>query len=51
MNLSKLQANYDFTGRTALVTGGAGVLGFEIARTLVAIRNGRRGQSQRSPKM
>jgi NAD(P)-dependent dehydrogenase (short-subunit alcohol dehydrogenase family) len=35
MNLSKLQANYDFTGRTALVTGGAGVLGFEIARTLV----------------
>lgn len=35
MNLTELQANYDFTGRTVLVTGGAGVLGFEIARTLV----------------
>ena len=35
MNLSELQSFYDFTGRTALVTGGAGVLGFEIARTLV----------------
>lgn len=35
MNLSELQSNFDFTGRTALVTGGAGVLGFEIARTLV----------------
>ena len=35
MNLTELQANYDFKGRTALVTGGAGVLGFEIARTLV----------------
>ena len=35
MNLNELQSSYDFTGRTALVTGGAGVLGFEIARTLV----------------
>ena len=35
MNLTELQANYDFTGRTVLVTGGAGVLGFEIAHTLV----------------
>jgi len=35
MNLTELQSFYDFTGRTALVTGGAGVLGFEIARTLV----------------
>jgi len=35
MNLSELQSNYDFTGRTVLVTGGAGVLGLEIARTLV----------------
>ena len=35
MNLTELQANYDFKGRTALVTGGAGVLGFEIVRTLV----------------
>jgi NAD(P)-dependent dehydrogenase (short-subunit alcohol dehydrogenase family) len=35
MNLNELQALYDFTGRTVLVTGGAGVLGFEIARMLV----------------
>jgi len=35
MNLTELQSSYDFTGRTALVTGGAGVLGFEIARMLV----------------
>lgn len=35
MNLEELQSNYDFTDRTVLVTGGAGVLGFEIARTLV----------------
>jgi NAD(P)-dependent dehydrogenase (short-subunit alcohol dehydrogenase family) len=35
MNLNELQSFYDFTGRTALVTGGAGVLGFEIAHTLV----------------
>jgi NAD(P)-dependent dehydrogenase (short-subunit alcohol dehydrogenase family) len=35
MNLNELQAHYDFTDRTVLVTGGAGVLGFEIARTLV----------------
>src|SRR5215212_929432 len=35
MNLNELQSFYDFTGRTVLVTGGAGVLGFEIVRTLV----------------
>ena len=35
MNLTELQSNYDFTDRTVLITGGAGVLGFEIARTLV----------------
>ena len=35
MNLHEIQSFYDFTGRTVLVTGGAGVLGFEIARTLV----------------
>ena len=35
MNLKELQSLYDFTGRTVLVTGGAGVLGFEIVRTLV----------------
>jgi NAD(P)-dependent dehydrogenase (short-subunit alcohol dehydrogenase family) len=35
MNLEELQSLYDFTNRTALVTGGAGVLGLEIVRTLV----------------
>jgi len=35
MNLEELRSLYDLSGRTALVTGGAGVLGFEIARTLV----------------
>ena len=35
MNLNELQSCYDFGGRTVLVTGGAGVLGFEIVRTLV----------------
>ena len=34
MNLEELQSLYDLTDRTALVTGGAGVLGFEIVRTL-----------------
>ena len=34
MKLHEIQSFYDFTGRTVLVTGGAGVLGFEIARTL-----------------
>ena len=35
MNSEKLQSFYDFTGRTVLVTGGAGVLGLEIVHTLV----------------
>jgi NAD(P)-dependent dehydrogenase (short-subunit alcohol dehydrogenase family) len=35
MNPEELQSLYDFTDRTALVTGGAGVLGSEIVRTLV----------------
>ena len=35
MNLEELQSLYDFTDRTALVTGGAGVLGLEIVRALV----------------
>ena len=35
MNLNEFQSFYDFRGRTVLVTGGAGVLGFEIAHTLV----------------
>ena len=34
MNLEELQSFYDFTDRTVLVTGGAGVLGLEIVRTL-----------------
>jgi NAD(P)-dependent dehydrogenase (short-subunit alcohol dehydrogenase family) len=35
MNLDKLRAGYDFTARTVLVTGGAGVLGLTIVRALV----------------
>lgn len=35
MNLVELQSLYDLTDRTVLVTGGTGVLGLEIARTLV----------------
>ncbi len=34
MNLDELRSLYDLTGQTALITGGAGVLGGEIARTL-----------------
>jgi hypothetical protein len=30
MNLDELRSLYDFTDRTVLVTGGAGVLGFGI---------------------
>jgi NAD(P)-dependent dehydrogenase (short-subunit alcohol dehydrogenase family) len=37
MNLDELSSLYDFTGRTALVTGGAGVLGSEIACALVGL--------------
>jgi NAD(P)-dependent dehydrogenase (short-subunit alcohol dehydrogenase family) len=35
MKLGELQAMYDFTGRTVLVTGGTGVLGLGIVRALV----------------
>ncbi len=35
MNFEKLRSFYDFTDRTVLVTGGAGVLGLEIVHTLV----------------
>jgi NAD(P)-dependent dehydrogenase (short-subunit alcohol dehydrogenase family) len=35
MNLEELQSFYDFTDRTVLVTGGAGVLGLEIVGALV----------------
>ena len=35
MDLKTIQSLYDFSGRTALVTGGAGVLGSEIACALL----------------
>ncbi len=35
MDLNKLARMYDFTGRTVVITGGAGVLGSEIVRVLV----------------
>lgn len=35
MNHDELHAFYDFTGRTALITGGTGGLGAEIARALM----------------
>ncbi|MEJ2007188.1 MAG: SDR family NAD(P)-dependent oxidoreductase, partial [Acidobacteriota bacterium] len=35
MDLEELSRMYDFTGQTVVVTGGAGVLGGEIARALV----------------
>lgn len=34
MNLNELTSLYDFTGRTAIVTGGTGVLAREMVRTL-----------------
>ena len=35
MNIEELKSLYDFSGCTALVTGGAGVLGSEIACALL----------------
>lgn len=35
-SLDDVRAQYDFTGRTAVVTGGTGVLGAEMARALAA---------------
>ena len=35
MNLNELRSLYDLSGRTVLITGGAGVLGIEIARLLL----------------
>jgi NAD(P)-dependent dehydrogenase (short-subunit alcohol dehydrogenase family) len=35
MNLQELTQLYDFTGKTAVITGGTGVLGGEITRALV----------------
>ena len=37
MNLEELKSLYDFSNRTVLVTGGAGVLGSEIACALVGL--------------
>jgi NAD(P)-dependent dehydrogenase (short-subunit alcohol dehydrogenase family) len=36
MNLDEFQSFYDFTGRTVLITGGAGMLGAGIAHALLA---------------
>jgi NAD(P)-dependent dehydrogenase (short-subunit alcohol dehydrogenase family) len=36
MNLDRLQSLYDFQDRTVLMTGGSGVLGLEIVRTILA---------------
>lgn len=38
MNLDELSRLYDFTGRTVVITGGAGALGGEIACALVGCR-------------
>lgn len=38
MNLEELMALYDYSGRTALITGGAGVLGSEIAGALLGCK-------------
>ena len=35
MNLQEISKSYDFTGRTAVVTGGAGILGRAMAEALV----------------
>ena len=37
MNLEELASLYDFSGRTVVVTGGAGVLGGEIACALMGL--------------
>jgi NAD(P)-dependent dehydrogenase (short-subunit alcohol dehydrogenase family) len=52
MNQNEFLSLYDFTDQTVLITGGAGVLGIEIARTLAACnanviilsRNAERGE-------
>jgi NAD(P)-dependent dehydrogenase (short-subunit alcohol dehydrogenase family) len=40
MNLEELGKRYDFSGQTVVVTGGAGVLGGELARALAGCRAG-----------
>jgi len=37
MNLDEFVSQYDFSDRTVVVTGGAGVLGSEIACALVGL--------------
>jgi len=37
MDIDQLQGLYDFTGRTIVITGGAGILGGEMACTLVGL--------------
>jgi NAD(P)-dependent dehydrogenase (short-subunit alcohol dehydrogenase family) len=37
MDMKQLQRLYDFTGRTIVITGGAGILGGEMACTLVGL--------------
>lgn len=37
MNLRELTKWYDFTGKTAVITGGTGVLGGEMACALVGL--------------
>jgi NAD(P)-dependent dehydrogenase (short-subunit alcohol dehydrogenase family) len=37
MNLNEVTNHYDFTGRTVVITGGAGVLGGEMACALVGV--------------
>jgi len=37
MNLEQLRCIYDFTGRTVVITGGAGILGGEMACALVGV--------------
>jgi NAD(P)-dependent dehydrogenase (short-subunit alcohol dehydrogenase family) len=38
MNLEELKALYDFTGKTVVITGGAGILGSEMASALAGCR-------------
>lgn len=40
MNLEELTRQYDFSGKTVVITGGAGVLGGEIARALAGCKAG-----------
>ena len=50
MNLAELSKMYDFTGRSVTITGGAGILGGEIACALVGL-NANVALVDRSPEM